>query len=79
MPKQRRFTKPRRATFSYDSDEAAAGIAGPVAGADTEVAGKHYVTVNWLMSDVLDSELTMALEVLGRCCWAARPRRCAKP
>ncbi len=52
LPKQPRFSAPRREAFGYDSD-------------DVEGAAKHYVAVNWLMSDSLDTEKTMALEVLG--------------
>jgi presequence protease len=52
LPKQPRFSAPKRVAVGYDSD-------------DVDGAAKHFVTVNWLLTDVLDDEQTMAFDVLG--------------
>jgi presequence protease len=52
LPKQKKFRAPKRVQAAYDAD-------------DADGAAKHYVTVNWLMTDALDLEANMALEALG--------------
>ncbi len=53
MPLQPRFAAPRRSIAAYYVDEAEAGKA------------KHYISVNWLQTDVLDAPMTLALDILG--------------
>lgn len=53
MPLQPRFSAPRRSTAGYSVDDAEAGRA------------KHYVSVNWLLTDVLDARTTLTLDILG--------------
>jgi hypothetical protein len=52
LPKQKKFSAPKRVETAYDAD-------------DADGAAKHYITVNWLMTDVLNLETNMALEALG--------------
>ena len=53
MPLQPRFSEPRRSTAGYSVDEAEANKA------------KHFVSVNWLLTDVLDARTTLTLDILG--------------
>ncbi len=52
IPKQKKFSAPKRISAAYDAD-------------DAEGAAKHYVSVSWLLTDALDIETNMALEALG--------------
>ncbi len=52
MPMQPRFPAPIHVNAVYDSD-------------DIDGAAKHFASVDWVMTDVLDPERNMALEALG--------------
>ncbi|MFO7321353.1 MAG: insulinase family protein [Chloroflexota bacterium] len=53
IPLQPRFTEPVRLVYGYD------------AGDNAENARKAHVTVNWLLTEVTDAEMTLAMQILA--------------